>query len=80
MDMVRFTEIEVELVGQDGNAFAILGRVKRELKRNGVSAEEQTEFYTEATEQSSPLLRPWRSSDLTTGGPSCFRCFNTGIS
>ena len=49
MAQVRFPEIEVELVGQDGNAYAILGRVKRELKRNGVSAEEQTEFMTEAT-------------------------------
>ncbi len=49
MDMVRFPEIEVELVGQDGNAYAILGRVKREMTRHGVSDEDRAEFMTEAT-------------------------------
>lgn len=29
------TDVEVELIGQDGNAFAILGKVKRELVRAG---------------------------------------------
>jgi hypothetical protein len=46
---VRYPDIEVELIGQDGNAFAILGAVKRELRRAGVSAEEQAEFMAEAT-------------------------------
>ena len=29
------TGIKVQLVGQDGNAFAILGRVSRALRQNG---------------------------------------------
>ena len=29
------TNIEVELVGQDGNAFAIMGAVIKALRRNG---------------------------------------------
>lgn len=46
---VKFPEIEVKLVGEDGNAFAILGRVKRELKRHGVSQQLQEAFMAEAT-------------------------------
>lgn len=30
---VRYPEVTVRLVGEDGNAFAIIGRVSRELKR-----------------------------------------------
>ena len=33
--MMAKTDVEVELIGQDGNAFAILGKVKRELVRAG---------------------------------------------
>jgi len=36
------------MVGQDGNAFAILGRVRSALKREGVSAEEIGRFCEEA--------------------------------
>lgn len=43
----RFPEIEVEL--DDGNAFAILGTVRRALRRAGVSQEEIKEFSDEAT-------------------------------
>lgn len=42
-------EIEVELIGQDGNAFAIMGAVSRELKMAGVSKEERDAYFTEAT-------------------------------
>jgi hypothetical protein len=42
-------DIEVELIGQDGNAFAIMGAVSRELKRAGVSKEERDAYFTEAT-------------------------------
>jgi len=29
------TNVKVKLTGEDGNAFAILGKVSRELRRNG---------------------------------------------
>ena len=45
---VRFPEIEVQLSGEDGNAFAILGRVRRKLRRAGATEEEQAEFMDEA--------------------------------
>lgn len=45
---VRHPEIEVELIGSDGNAFAVLGNVKAALKRGGVPQEEIDEFLAEA--------------------------------
>jgi hypothetical protein len=45
----RYPEIEVRLVGEDGNAFAILGRVLRELRRADVPEAELDEFLAEAT-------------------------------
>jgi hypothetical protein len=42
-------DIEVELIGQDGNAFAIMGAVSRELKRAGATKEERDAYFTEAT-------------------------------
>ena len=47
--MVKFPDVEVKLVGEDGNAFAILGRVQKALKRGGASQEEVAEFMREAT-------------------------------
>ena len=47
--MVKYPEIEVQLTGQDGNAFMILALVTKALKRAGVSAEECEAFYAEAT-------------------------------
>ena len=41
--------VDVELTGQDGNAFFILGRVIRALKRGGATTEQVNEFQTEAT-------------------------------
>jgi hypothetical protein len=46
---VKFPEVEVELVGHDGNAFSILGSVNRALQRAGVSKEERDAFAKEAT-------------------------------
>lgn len=46
---VKFPGVKVALVGEDGNAFSILARVQRALKRGGASAEEVSEFYREAT-------------------------------
>jgi hypothetical protein len=38
----------VKLVGEDGNAFAILGRVKSALKKAGLT-EEAEQYHKEAT-------------------------------
>lgn len=45
---VRFPEIEVQMSGEDGNAFAIMGRVRRKLRRAGATEDEQGEFMDEA--------------------------------
>jgi hypothetical protein len=45
----KYPEIVVDLVGQDGNAFFVLGKVQRELRRAKVSKEEQEFFMDEAT-------------------------------
>jgi len=41
------TDVQVKLIGADGNAFAILGKVKQALKRAG-HAELAEEFMKEA--------------------------------
>jgi hypothetical protein len=48
MKDTKYPEIEVKLTGTDGNAFALLGKVKRALAKAGVSTEEQSEFVKEA--------------------------------
>ena len=42
--MTKYPEIEVQLTGNDGNAFAVMGEVKRALKRAKVSADEISEY------------------------------------
>jgi len=44
----KYSEIEVQLVGEDGNAFAIIGRVQKALRRGGVDSEQVSEFVEEA--------------------------------
>ena len=46
---VRHPDINVPLVGQDGNAFAIMGRVRSAMKRAKLPAEEVEAFTKEAT-------------------------------
>lgn len=46
---IRHPDITVELVGSDGNAFAILGKVRKALQRGGVDAAECEKFTAEAT-------------------------------
>ena len=46
---MKYPNIEVELTGSDGNAFAILGKVIRALKRAKVPSEEIQEFQNQAT-------------------------------
>jgi len=42
-------DIEVELIGNDGNAFSIMGAVTKAMRRAGVSREEQDEYFKQAT-------------------------------
>lgn len=48
--MSKYPDIEVELIGQDGNAYNLLGRVVKALKSNEVSQDEINKFLDEATE------------------------------
>jgi len=44
----KYPDIVVQLTGEDGNAFAILGRVSQALRRGGVPKEERDKFFAEA--------------------------------
>lgn len=46
---IHFPDVEVQLTGEDGNAFAILGRVSKALRNAGASKDEIDEFMAEAT-------------------------------
>ncbi len=41
--------VAVDLVGEDGNAYAILGRVQKALSNAGVEKSERDLYFTEAT-------------------------------
>ena len=45
----KYSHIQVQLTGEDGNAFAILGKVSQALRQAGVPAEERDAFMQEAT-------------------------------
>jgi hypothetical protein len=47
LDMKTKTDVTVKLIGEDGNAFAILGTVSRALKRAGYQKEAK-EYMAEA--------------------------------
>lgn len=47
--MPKYPEITVELVGQNGNAFNILGICLRAMRQACLSKEERDKFYAEAT-------------------------------
>ena len=46
---VKYPNITVQLVGNDGNAFSILGQVRKAMRQAGVPAEQIKECMTEAT-------------------------------
>lgn len=46
---VKYPNVKVQLSEQDGNAFSIIGRVCRALRKSGVSDAEVQEFTNEAT-------------------------------
>jgi hypothetical protein len=41
-------DVEVQLVGNDGNAFAIMGAVQSALKKAGASKEELSQYMSES--------------------------------
>ena len=45
----KYPDIEVELVGEDGNAAYIIGKVRKALRRAGVPQDEIKEFTSEVT-------------------------------
>jgi hypothetical protein len=45
----KYPQIQVKLVGEDGNAFAILGRVRAAMRRAGLMPSEIDEFTKQAT-------------------------------
>jgi hypothetical protein len=45
----KYPEITVTFTGTDGNAFAVLGRVRQAMRRAGVSEEARQAFMREAT-------------------------------
>lgn len=47
-DGPKYPEIEVQLVGNDGNAWAIMGAVSEALKDAGVSQEEINAYMKES--------------------------------
>lgn len=48
MEGVRYPEIQVKLVGEDGNAMAILARVRRGMKNAKIPQVEIEKFTKEA--------------------------------
>lgn len=46
---VKYPQVKVQLIGEDGNAFAILGRTMRAMRRAQLSQAEIDEYKTEAT-------------------------------
>lgn len=48
MTDIKFPEVVVELIGQDGNAFAIMGQVTKAMRRAGISPVHIDEYRTKA--------------------------------
>jgi hypothetical protein len=46
--MTKYPEIEVSILGRDGNAFAIMGAVSNALRKAGVSPDEVKEYTSES--------------------------------
>ncbi len=49
MMAAKYPNIKVQLAGEDGNAFAIMARVSKALRRSGVGTKEVEEYFAEAT-------------------------------
>ena len=49
MITTKYPDVQIRLVGEDGNAFSILARAAYAMRKAGVSKEEISEYNTEAT-------------------------------
>ena len=49
-DTVLYPDVTIQLVGQDGNAFSVMGRVTKALRRAGASSDEVQKYMDEAME------------------------------
>ncbi|AYB70629.1 hypothetical protein SEA_SERENDIPITOUS_88 [Mycobacterium phage Serendipitous] len=49
----RFPDVHVQLTGNDGNVFLIIGRVQRALLTGGATREQAAEFVNEMTDSDS---------------------------
>jgi hypothetical protein len=47
--MVPFTDVKVKLIGEDGNAFHIIGKVSKALRKAGYDQEFIKEYQRQAT-------------------------------
>ena len=45
----KYPNVTVQLTGEDGNAFAIMGAVSKALRRNDVSQDEIDEYHRDST-------------------------------
>ena len=48
-DKVKYTEITVELIGQNGNIFNLIGICTHAMRRGGVNRDERDKFVDEVT-------------------------------
>ena len=72
------TDVHVDLIGEDGNAFAIMGRVSKALKRAG-HKDLADEYFTEATSGDyDHLLQTTMKYVHTDGGSSDAECLICG--
>ncbi len=46
--MTKYPEIEVKILGNDGNAFAIMGAISTALRKAGVSKDEISQYTKES--------------------------------
>ena len=46
---VKFPNVKIKLIGEDGNAFAIMGRVSAAMRRAGCTSEDISAYTTAAT-------------------------------
>lgn len=53
MSTPTYPDIEVELIGTDGNAFALIGKVSTALKQAKISREQVVEFQRNAMQSPS---------------------------
>ena len=49
MENVKYPDVEVQLSGQDGNAYSIMGAVSKAMRRAGIDQAERDAYFAEST-------------------------------